>query len=65
MLNPGDMQSMNFLTGDDGPFWMTAEEHKRKHHDKDTGKMWKQQYMTKELTATPQQQGNIITGRKK
>jgi len=65
MLNPGHTQSMNFLPGDNGPFWMTAEEHERKCHDKDTGKMRKCQDMTKELTATPQQQGNIITGRKK
>ena len=41
MLNPGDMQSMNFLPGDDGPFLMTAEECERKCYDKDTGIMWK------------------------
>ncbi len=26
ILNPGDVQSMVFLPGDEGPFWMTAEQ---------------------------------------
>ncbi len=26
ILNPGDVQSMVFMPGDGGPFWMTAEQ---------------------------------------
>ncbi len=32
-LHPGDTQSMVFLPGDDGPFWMSTEEQEKKRKD--------------------------------
>jgi len=50
ILNPGDVQSMVFMPGDGGPFWMTAEQWQSTRLDVEIqGKKTKQKLTKEEL----------------
>ncbi len=63
ILNPGDLQSMVFLPGDEGPFWMTAEQWQSTRFDvKIQGKRMKKKLTKEELTMKLAERGIIAQG---
>ena len=65
VLKMGDIQKMNFQEGDDGPFWMSAEEKEKSKRDQPFGKIKKREYNIKELIEKLSEVGYVASGRKK
>ena len=51
VLNPGDVQEFNFTTKDDGPFYLSVTERKKKKHNVTTGQKLKRNFTRSELSA--------------
>ena len=63
ILNPGDVQSMVFLPGDEGPFWMTAEQRQSTRFDvKIQEKRMKRKLTKEELTMKLVERGIVAQG---
>ena len=65
VLKMGDIQKMNFQEGDDGPFWMSAEEKEKSKRDQPSGKIKKPEYNIKELIKKLSEVGYVASGWKK